>query len=117
MIVSNLELNQMVLEQRFNNVAHKTLTIDLNHIKEKETVMEPWDKDEAWLEAVRGSVGDLNIIFVYGFGQGLGIADLLEMYPNRWLFVYEPEEEALWTQCRIMIFGTYCHILIYIGCL
>ncbi|WIM39814.1 DUF115 domain-containing protein [Paenibacillus sp. PK4536] len=94
MIVSNLELNQMVLEQRFNNVAHKTLTIDLNHIKEKETVMEPWDKDEAWLEAVRGSVGDLNIIFVYGFGQGLGIADLLEMYPNRWLFVYEPEEEA-----------------------
>lgn len=94
MIVSNLELNQMVLEQRFNNVAHKTLTIDLNHIKEKETVMEPWDKDEAWLEAVRGSVGDLNIIFVYGFGQGLGIADLLEMYPNRWLFVYEPDEEA-----------------------
>ncbi|WCT55364.1 DUF115 domain-containing protein [Paenibacillus kyungheensis] len=94
MIVSNLELNQTVLEQRFNNVAHKTLTIDLDYNKDKEIIMEPWDKDEAWLEAVRGSVGDLNLIFVYGFGQGLGIADLLEMYPNRWLFVYEPDEEA-----------------------
>ncbi|CAJ1317869.1 motility associated factor glycosyltransferase family protein [Paenibacillus nuruki] len=94
MIVSNLELNMEVLNQRFKHVAQKMLVIESDDIKDKKFVQEPWDKDENWLEAVRGSVEDLNIIFVYGFGQGLGIADLLEMYPNRWLFVYEPDEQA-----------------------
>lgn len=94
MIVSNLELNMEVLHQRFKHVAQKMLVIESEDITDKHFVQEPWDKDENWLEAVKGSVGDLNIIFVYGFGQGLGIADLLEMYPNRWLFVYEPDEQA-----------------------
>lgn len=94
MIVSNLELNMEVLNQRFKHVAQKMLVIESEDITDTHFVQEPWDKDENWLEAVKGSVEDLNIIFVYGFGQGLGIADLLEMYPNRWLFVYEPDEQA-----------------------
>lgn len=94
MIVSNLELNMEVLNQRFKHVAQKMLVIESDDVKDKKFIQEPWNKDENWLEAVKGSVGDLNIIFVYGFGQGLGIADLLEMYPNRWLFVYEPDEQA-----------------------
>lgn len=94
MIVFNLELNMEVLNQRFKHVAQKMLVIEPEIIQNKNFIQESWDKDENWLEAVRGSVENLNIIFVYGFGQGLGIADLLEMYPNRWLFVYEPDEQA-----------------------
>ncbi|WP_233903788.1 MULTISPECIES: motility associated factor glycosyltransferase family protein [Paenibacillus] len=53
---------------------------------------EPFERDTAWLNAVQGAIGNGKILFVYGFERGLSIVDLLELYPNHWLFVYEPDE-------------------------
>lgn len=89
-IVSNAQLNLALLQERFTPVFNKLENVQLESPADH-SVKEAWDKDSAWLDAVKGSVGDINIIFVYGFGQGLSIADLIEMYPDRWLFVYEPD--------------------------
>lgn len=93
MIVSMLELNLRALQERFPHVSNKLLVRD-KEVDAPQFYTEAWEKDIAWLEAVKGSVEELNIIFVYGFGQGLGIADLLEMYPDRWLFIYEEDEQS-----------------------
>lgn len=93
MIVSMLELNLSALQERFPHVSNKLLVLD-KEVDSPQFYTEAWEKDIAWLEAVKGSVEELNIIFVYGFGQGLGIADLLEMYPDRWLFIYEENEQS-----------------------
>lgn len=90
--MSHLESNYTILEQRFPHVTSK-----LNKLPDNELAIhlfqEPFEKDTAWLNAVEGSIGDGKIIFVYGFERGLSIADLLELYPNHWLFVYEPDEQ------------------------
>ncbi|MDR6242609.1 motility associated factor glycosyltransferase family protein [Paenibacillus hunanensis] len=88
-----LELNLRALQERFPHVSNKLLVRD-KEVDAPQFYTEAWEKDIAWLEAVKGSVEELNIIFVYGFGQGLGIADLLEMYPDRWLFIYEEDEQS-----------------------
>ncbi|KAF6579001.1 DUF115 domain-containing protein [Paenibacillus sp. EKM212P] len=92
MTLSHLESNYTILEQRFPHVTSK-----LNKLPDNELAIhlfqEPFEKDTAWLNAVEGSIGDGKIIFVYGFERGLSIADLLELYPNHWLFVYEPDEQ------------------------
>ncbi|GGJ01341.1 hypothetical protein GCM10008022_07850 [Paenibacillus hunanensis] len=91
--MSMLELNLRALQERFPHVSNKLLVRD-KEVDAPQFYTEAWEKDIAWLEAVKGSVEELNIIFVYGFGQGLGIADLLEMYPDRWLFIYEEDEQS-----------------------
>ncbi|PPQ46641.1 hypothetical protein C5G87_23870 [Paenibacillus peoriae] len=92
MTLSHLESNYTILEQRFPHVTSK-----LNKLPDNELAIhlfqEPFEKDTAWLNAVEGSIGNGKIIFVYGFERGLSIADLLELYPNHWLFVYEPDEQ------------------------
>ncbi|WP_049827569.1 motility associated factor glycosyltransferase family protein, partial [Paenibacillus polymyxa] len=92
MTLSHLESNYTILEQRFPHVTSK-----LNKLPDNELAIhlfqEPFEKDTAWLNAVEGSLGNGKIIFVYGFERGLSIADLLELYPNHWLFVYEPDEQ------------------------
>ncbi|ALP37264.1 hypothetical protein ASL14_14785 [Paenibacillus sp. IHB B 3084] len=92
MTLSHLQLNHTILKQRFPHVASK-----INKLPDNELSIhlfnEPFEKDTAWLGAVEGSIGNGKIIFVYGFERGLSIADLLELYPDHWLFVYEPDEQ------------------------
>ncbi|WP_025707322.1 motility associated factor glycosyltransferase family protein [Paenibacillus graminis] len=99
--MSYFQQNQAVLRLRFPHVADKVSNIEEQDI-ELIKYFEPVEKDENWLEAVRGSVGDLNIILLYGFGQGISIADLVEMYPDRLLFVYEPNEENFHDSLKTM---------------
>lgn len=87
--MSILQNNLDLLSSKFAHVVEPMTTIDFN-ANSKDLYTESVEKDYIWLEAVKGSIGENKLIFVYGFGQGLGIIDLLEMYPDRWLFVYEP---------------------------
>ncbi len=87
-----IQENYVVLEERFPHITSKLNNAkdladvdDLNHF-------ESFDRDEIWLQAIDLLIGNARIVFVYGFGMGLGIADLLERYPDRWFFVYEPNE-------------------------
>ncbi|MEK5376523.1 motility associated factor glycosyltransferase family protein [Paenibacillus sp. FSL P2-0173] len=90
--MSQLQINHTILEQRFPHVATKISSL-LNDDLSIPLFTEPFERDIAWLNAVDGSIGNGKIIFVYGFERGLSIADLLELYPNHWLFVYEPDEQ------------------------
>ncbi|MDY8044718.1 motility associated factor glycosyltransferase family protein [Paenibacillus sp. SEL1] len=90
--MSQLQINHTILEQRFPHVATKINSL-LNDDLSIPLFTEPFERDIAWLNAVDGSIGNGKIIFVYGFERGLSIADLLELYPNHWLFVYEPDEQ------------------------
>ncbi len=89
-----LQANGLVLEQRFPHIISK-----LNNKKELTDIdnmnrLELLDRDEVWIQAVDQLIGNARIVFVYGFGMGLSIADLLELYPDRWFFVFEPNEKT-----------------------
>lgn len=90
--MSQLQLNLTILKQRFPHVANKIKQMPDNE-SSTSFFEESLERDKAWLNAVDGSIGNGKIIFVYGFERGLSIADLLELYPNHWLFVYEPDEQ------------------------
>lgn len=90
--MSQLQINHTILEQRFPHVATKINSLPNDDLSIP-LFTESFEKDIAWLNAVDGSIGNGKIIFVYGFERGLSIADLLELYPNHWLFVYEPDEQ------------------------
>lgn len=90
--MSHLQLNHTILEQRFPHVATKMNMLPNTELS-THLFEELLEKDTAWLNAVEGSVGNGKIIFVYGFERGLSIADLLELHPDHWLFVYEPDEQ------------------------
>lgn len=85
--MSILQENIAFLERKFPHVLQSitNMKIDSSSI-----YTERVEKDNEWLEAVRGSVEDFKLIFMYGFGQGLAVIDLLEQYPDRWIFLYEP---------------------------
>lgn len=89
--MSQLQINHTILEQRFPHVATKINSLPNKDLSEP-LFTESFERDIAWLNAVDGSIGNGKIIFLYGFERGLSIADLLELYPNHWLFVYEPDE-------------------------
>ncbi|WP_252863397.1 motility associated factor glycosyltransferase family protein [Paenibacillus riograndensis] len=91
--MSYFQQNQIVLQKRFPHVANKMDSLEMKVHVPAGYYFEPLERDELWLEAVRGSVDEQEIIFVYGFGQGVGLADIMEMFPDRLLFVYEPNEE------------------------
>nr|WP_167321401.1 6-hydroxymethylpterin diphosphokinase MptE-like protein [Paenibacillus terrae] len=90
--MSQLQLNHTILEQRFPHVITKIKKISDNELSTP-LFNELFERDTAWLNAVEGVIGNGKILFVYGFERGLSIADLLELYPNHWLFVYEPDEQ------------------------
>lgn len=90
--MSQLQINHTILEQRFPHVATKINSLPNDDLSIP-LFTESFEKDTAWLNAVDGAIGNGKIIFVYGFERGLSIADLLELYPNHWLFVYEPDEQ------------------------
>ncbi|MBE7898981.1 motility associated factor glycosyltransferase family protein [Paenibacillus polymyxa] len=92
MVLTILSLNLTAIQNRFPNVTSSMLSLEPTRAQVHKTYNEPIEKDHIWLEAVQQSVGNIECVFVYGFGQGLGIADILEMYPDRLLFVYEPDE-------------------------
>ncbi|SEO66610.1 motility associated factor glycosyltransferase family protein [Paenibacillus sp. OK076] len=83
--------NLEVLEQKFPHIAEKMKLSNPLDINQDQIMYEIFDKDEVWLQAVGELIEESKIIFVYGFGQGLSIADLLEEFPDRWLFIYEPD--------------------------
>lgn len=89
--MSNLMLNLNVLKERFSHVAHKFASFETSLEEDTFTYIERVERDHEWLQAVRESVESTGCIFIYGFAQGLAIADLLEMYPDRLLYVYEPD--------------------------
>ncbi len=92
-IVSILQANIDFLARKFPQVA-QSIT---NAKSDTSTIYtERLEQDHDWLEAVEGSVGDFKLIFMYGFGQGLALIDLLEKYPDRWVFVYEPNIEVFY---------------------
>ncbi|WP_235439633.1 hypothetical protein [Paenibacillus sp. DMB20] len=90
--MSNLLYNSSFLEKRFPHIKIKLETLETEKRTQLGLCEEPIEKDVAWLQAVENSIKDCKIVFVYGFGRGLGIADLLDQYPDRWFFVYEPNE-------------------------
>ncbi|WP_081396588.1 motility associated factor glycosyltransferase family protein [Paenibacillus peoriae] len=90
--MSQLQINHTILEQRFPHVATKINSLPNDDLSIP-LFTESFERDIAWLNAVDGAIGNGKIIFVYGFERGLSIADLLELYPNHWLFVYEPDEQ------------------------
>ncbi|WPP42025.1 6-hydroxymethylpterin diphosphokinase MptE-like protein [Paenibacillus hunanensis] len=85
--MSTLQANINFLNKKFPHVVQSITNMKAD---ESSVYTERVEKDEAWLEAVEGSVGSFKLIFMYGFGQGLALIDLLEKYPDRWIFVYEP---------------------------
>lgn len=87
-----LHSNLDVLQRRFPHVKNTIDQLMPETPRDLDFMQEPCEKDWNWLEAVKQSVSKMNCIFVYGFGQGLGVADLLEMYPDRLIIVYEPNE-------------------------
>ncbi len=89
--MSYFQANLAVLQERFPNTVNALKQFDRSEEETSTPVLEPLEKDQAWLDAVKGSVGDMNVIFVYGFGRGMGLADLIEMYPDRFFIVYEPD--------------------------
>lgn len=86
-IVSILQTNIDFLARKFSHVAQAVTKVEYDS---SSVYTERVEKDHDWIEAVQGSVGDFKLIFMYGFGQGLALIDLLEQYPDRWIFVYEP---------------------------
>ncbi|OWA36191.1 hypothetical protein B9G55_10095 [Saccharibacillus sp. O16] len=91
MALNNFELNLSVLKNRFPHVWNQLKLISEAEADNPNAYVEPYEQDIPWLEAVKQSVEDTECIFVYGFGQGLGVADLIELYSNRLLMVYEPD--------------------------
>lgn len=93
--MSYFQHNQSVLEERFPHVAMKMYEIQQQEAQAVNNfLIEPIDKDHIWLEAVQGAVEHRKLILMYGFGQGFSLIDLLEMYPDRLVFVYEPDESS-----------------------
>lgn len=91
-----LEVNYMVLEERFPHIISKFMNVnELVDVDDKNR-LESLDRDEVWIRAVDQLIGDARIVFVYGFGMGLSIVDLVELYPDRWFFVYEPNERTFY---------------------
>ncbi len=82
-----LQANIDFLTRKFPHVIQSLTNIEFDP---SSIYTERVEKDHDWLEAVHGSVEDFKLIFMYGFGQGLAVIDLLEQYPDRWVFLYEP---------------------------
>lgn len=96
--MSHLQANAQILQNRFPHAFNKVMEIkeknapiDFNH-----DFKEAFERDHNWLKAVEGLMGNCKIVFVYGFERGLSVADLLELYPDRWLFIYEPDEQLFY---------------------
>ena len=85
-----------VLTRRFPHVSTRMKQMEQQPPSDGALYTEGYDRDMDWLQAVEGVVGSCKIMFVYGFQRGLSIADLLDLYPDRWLFVYEPDEELFY---------------------
>lgn len=89
--MNNFERNLAVLKNKFPHVWNELKDITEVTLANPNAYVEPVEQDIPWLEAVKQSVEDTECIFVYGFGQGLGIVDLIEQYTGRLLMVYEPD--------------------------
>lgn len=91
--MKNYERNLAIIKKRFQNVLEDN-NVEKGTVQDEFNLTEQLEKDQEWLAAVQGSVGSLKSVFVYGFGQGLGLSDLIELYPDRIFFVYEPDEQS-----------------------
>ncbi|MEJ8305966.1 motility associated factor glycosyltransferase family protein [Saccharibacillus sacchari] len=89
--MNNFERNLHALKNKFPHVWNTLKEVSGTTPNNPNAYVEPIEPDLPWLEAVRQSVEDTECIFVYGFGQGLGIVDLIEQYNGRLLMVYEPD--------------------------
>ncbi|WP_322906516.1 motility associated factor glycosyltransferase family protein [Paenibacillus sp. SGZ-1009] len=85
--MSILQANIDFLARKFPDVIQALTNVEFDA---SSVYTERVEKDQDWLEAVQGSIEDFKLIFMYGFGQGLAVIDLLEQYPDRWVFLYEP---------------------------
>lgn len=56
------------------------------------------ERDIQWLSAIDGIINneESQSVFVYGFGNGFSLADLLDVFPDKYLFVYEPDEQLFY---------------------
>ncbi|MDM5281333.1 DUF115 domain-containing protein [Paenibacillus silvae] len=97
------QANVNILKERFPHINEKFNNINsFEELQSQRKVMhERVERDEEWLQAVNEIIEDSKIIFVYGFGHGISIADLLEQFPDRWIFIYEPDEALFYeVLCR-----------------
>lgn len=88
------QANLNVLKERFPHIIEKfeNMSIVEEPQSPRQVIYERVERDEEWLQAVHEIIEGSKIVFVYGFGHGVSIADLLEQFPDRWLFIYEPDE-------------------------
>ncbi|WP_459280185.1 motility associated factor glycosyltransferase family protein [Paenibacillus vandeheii] len=91
-MMPNYKRNLAVIKKRFPHILKEYVIKE--SVRDEFNLTEPLEKDHEWLAAVKGSIGSLKSVFVYGFGQGLGLSDLVELYPDRIFFVYEPDEQS-----------------------
>nr|WP_154894887.1 6-hydroxymethylpterin diphosphokinase MptE-like protein [Paenibacillus xylanexedens] len=94
--MENYIKNMALIKERFYGGGPEGLSEILQNVGgiEKSIIHERIEFDEQWMQAVELSIQNIGIIFVYGFGQGIGIADLFEKYPDRLFVVYEPNESS-----------------------
>lgn len=88
--------NMLLIESRFPNVAFKISELKEKRLDTDSIYQESVGYDEEWMRAVEGSVGGIKLIFVYGLSQGIGLADVIEKYPDNLIVVYEPDEASFW---------------------
>lgn len=55
----------------------------------------PWNEAEIWAEKSRESIGDSQHIFIYGFGLGYHVEQLIDKYPDRYIHILEPEVDIM----------------------
>ncbi|WP_336782140.1 motility associated factor glycosyltransferase family protein [Paenibacillus illinoisensis] len=94
--MDNYTNNMKLIEDRFNGFFSNELPENLlDDVEIERTIIrERIEYDTQWMQAVELSVQNIDIIFVYGFGQGIGIADLFEKYPDRLFVIYEPNNTS-----------------------
>lgn len=94
--MDNYIKNMTLIKERFNGVFPNELSENSQDDLEieKTIIRERIEYDTQWMQAVELSVQNIGIIFVYGFGQGIGISDLFERYPDRLFVIYEPNNTS-----------------------
>ncbi|MGV2884493.1 6-hydroxymethylpterin diphosphokinase MptE-like protein [Paenibacillus taichungensis] len=90
--MSYFDNNMKILQGKFPNVSLMLQELQANKETSDSFSTESGEFDAAWMDAVEGAIGDIKLIFVYGFGQGIGLSDIIEKYPERLIIVYEPDE-------------------------
>ncbi|WP_442602618.1 motility associated factor glycosyltransferase family protein [Paenibacillus sp. KN14-4R] len=112
---TNLKLNLAVLKKKFPNIYKFAQGKDFNiakysilEAKNHQSIVavnmdqsitflhskyNPTNEAKNWVNSIEDSVVEMKNILVFGFGAGYHIQTLLERFPNKKIFIYEPDHE------------------------